>query len=539
MQSQQMTIADLIAKTCAEKGVKRAFGVPGGGSALDLIEAFGRNGIEFVLCRGETPATLMAAADAESRNGFGVAVTTQGPGLACAMNGLAYSALDRAPVLLISDTWTARQLTFDTHQVIDQKAITHPLVKAHSRLESENPALELADVLERMLQAPWGPGYIELTRENARRTIPASQIEAARQTPRLATQSRGGDFKQLLQQARRPALIVGLEARGSGVPERVLALARRLNCPALTTYKAKGAVSDESGWVVGHFTGGAVEGPCLEQADLIVLCGLDPVELIGKPWPYRAPVIDLALARHPVHYVEPAAFIHGPLAETLDEVTPICRASDWSRDEILELRDQFLQRLAYRGSGEGISPQDAIQIMLRRTGGSRTFVTVDAGAHMFSAMAFWRARHPGEVLISNGLSTMAYALPAGIARALASPDATTVVFTGDGGLKMCIGELATAAQYGARICVVVFNDCALSLIALKQQDRGMKQEGVTWPRTDFSAVAEGFGVKGFRADTLQEYEDAISQASRESGPTLIDARIDPAGYRDQARSQRG
>lgn len=539
MESQQISIADLIAKACAERGVKRAFGVPGGGSALDLIEAFGRHGIEFVLCRGETPATLMAAADAESRNGFGVAITTQGPGLACAMNGLAYSALDRAPVLLISDTWTARQLTFDTHQVIDQEAIARPLLKGHSRLESESPALELAQVLDRMLQAPWGPGYIELTRENARRKIPVGQLEATRQAMRLTAQSRGGDVRRQLQQARRPVLIVGLEARGEGVPARVLALAQRLACPVLTTYKAKGVVSDESGWVVGHFTGGAVEGPCLEQADLIVLCGLDPVELIGKPWPYRAPVVEFALARHPVHYVEPAAFVHGPLTEALDEAMPICQASDWSRDEILELRGQFLRRLAYRGSGSGISPQDAVQAMLRHTDRSRAYATVDAGAHMFSAMAFWQARHPGGALISNGLSTMAYALPAGIARALANPDATTIVFTGDGGLKMCIGELATAAQYGARICVVVFNDCALSLIALKQQDRDMKPEGVSWPRTDFSAVAHGFGVKGFRADTLEEYEEAISQALREPGPTLIDARIDPTGYRSQARSQRG
>jgi thiamine pyrophosphate-dependent acetolactate synthase large subunit-like protein len=52
-------------------------------------------------------------------------------------------------------------------------------------------------------------------------------------------------------------------------------------------------------------------------------------------------------------------------------------------------------------------------------------------------------------------------------------------------------------------------------------------------------IATGFGLRSFRADTLSDYEDAISQALREPGPTLIDVRIDPTGYREQARSQRG
>ena len=73
----QQSIAELVARGCAAHGVKRAFGVPGGGSSLDLIEAFDRHGIDFVLCRTETGAALMAAADAELRHGFGVAVATQ------------------------------------------------------------------------------------------------------------------------------------------------------------------------------------------------------------------------------------------------------------------------------------------------------------------------------------------------------------------------------------------------------------------------------------------------------------------------------
>ncbi len=543
MAVQDMTVAGVIALACAKHGVKRAFGVPGGGSSLDLIEAFGHCGIDFVLCRTEAGAMLAAAADAEIRNSFGVAVTTQGPGTASAMNGLAHSALDRAPVLFISDGWTQAQLAIDTHQVFDQRAMSAPVAKGSSRLEAADPAPELDGLIALMLAAPWGPVHIELTGENARRVVSGGkgvQGAAGSHAAKTRGASTGhGDAPALLRAAKRPVLLVGLESRDKGAPARLLEMAQRLQCPVLATYKAKGIISDESPWAVGHFTGGAAEGPCIAAADLVILCGLDPVELIGKPWTYQAPVIDVALVAHAVHPVKPAAGLYGPLAASLDALLPACSASDWSASAIAGLRSDMAARLAYQGEAAGLSPQQVVQKAMEAAGPDRPAVTVDAGAHMFSAMAFWQARAAGSALISNGLATMAYALPAGIASALASPERPTVVFTGDGGLMMCAGELATAAQSGARVCVIVFNDGALSLIALKQRNRGMAEAGVVWPRADFAGVARGFGLKAFTAATAPEYEDALRQAFRHDGPCLIDVHVDPSGYRAQARSLRG
>ncbi|MGJ7498474.1 thiamine pyrophosphate-binding protein [Variovorax sp. RT4R15] len=537
-----ITVAEVIARACVRHGVKNAFGVPGGGSSLDLIEALAREGIAFRLCRTETAAVLMAAADAEIRNGFGVAITTQGPGTASGMNGVAHASLDRAPVLFISDGWTTRQRAFDTHQVFDQRAMSAPVVKASSGLESDDPATELEALVTAMLSAPWGPVHIELTGENARRQVAATEVrnrftdEAA---SRALTTTVVGDAPALLRTAKRPVLLVGLEARDEGAPAQVLALAQRLRCPVLTTYKAKGIVSDEVEWVVGHFTGGAAEGECIAAADLIVLCGLDPVELIGRPWPYTAPVIDIALVRHPVHYVEAAAGRYGPLASGIESLLPICGASDWPDEEIASFKHDMSARLDYPGGGPGLTSTQVVEIALAAAGPTGACITVDAGAHMFSAMAFWRARSPGSALISNGLATMAFALPAGIARALNTPDVPTIAFTGDGGLMMCAGELATAAQYGARLCVIVFNDSALSLIALKQRNRNMAEAGVAWPSADFASVARGFGMTAFTARTAEAYEQALASALQTDGPCLIDVQVDPSGYRAQAKALRG
>lgn len=536
MTQQQHTVARQIAVACRAQGVRRVFGVPGGGSCLDLIRAFAEEGIDFVLSRTETAAVMMAAATAELTGGFGVAMTTQGPGTASAANGIAHASLDRAPVLLLTDGWTARQAGFDTHQVFDQRALMAPVTKGGSRLEGDDVAAELDRLVALMTTAPWGPVHVELTGENARRLAPAG---AARK-PQAARASHADidAARRLIAAAQRPVVLLGLEARAAGVAALARALVERLGCPVLPTYKAKGIVPDALANVVGHFTGGAAERATVDQADVIVLCGFDPVELIGKPWPYKAPVVDLAEIAHPVHYVKPVVGVYGPLRATLEALGTVDGASTWRRDELAALRAEMRRRLSYSGGGTGLTPEQVVA-EARILAPAETRITVDAGAHMFSAMAFWDAPMPGGALISNGLASMGSALPAAIAVALEKPADPVIAFTGDGGLMMCLGELATAAQQQARLCVVVFNDAALSLIALKQQARQLPKQGIDGPRIDFAAIARGCGVHAFSAASVDEYRAALKAALAADGPTLIDVRVDPSGYLAQSIALRG
>jgi acetolactate synthase-1/2/3 large subunit len=158
---------------------------------------------------------------------------------------------------------------------------------------------------------------------------------------------------------------------------------------------------------------------------------------------------------------------------------------------------------------------------------------------MFSATAFWECAAPRDLLISNGLASMGFALPAALAAALENPTDGAIAFTGDGGLMMCVAELATAAEAGAPCITIVFNDGALSLIDIKQQQRQLPPEGVRWARPDFAAIAEGFGAKGFAAATEADYIAALDAALAHKGPSLIDVMVNPAGYPAQLQAMRG
>jgi acetolactate synthase-1/2/3 large subunit len=264
------------------------------------------------------------------------------------------------------------------------------------------------------------------------------------------------------------------------------------------------------------------------------------VELILQPWRYTAPVLDIGLRAHPVHYVTPTASLHGALAPAFVALADGAARGAWDGAVIAGHRDTMRAALTWQGSG-GVAPPRIVTLAqaAARRAGRTPRISVDAGAHMFSATAFWECAAPRDVLISNGLASMGFALPAALAAALENSADGAIAFTGDGGLMMCIAEIATAAEAGAPCITIVFNDGALSLIDIKQQQRQLPPEGVRWARPDFAAIAEGFGAAGFRASTEAEYIIALDAAFALQGPSLIDVTVDPAGYAAQLQAMRG
>lgn len=551
--TKEMTVAQLLVYKFAQRGVKKIFGLPGGGSSLDVIAAASAAKIEFVLTKTENAAVMMAGALAESTGVPGVALMTKGPGLTNSANGVAYASLDRAPVVVLTDGFTPKQLSYITHQVFDQKAVLAPIVKSVSRLESCDPGAEIDALLDLACEGPMGPVHIELTSETARKLVaapsaadaqPASASSAglAQSAAKRAAQAQTLDaLRTRIQQARQPIVVLGLEARAHA--DMIRTFVEALGCAVLVTYKAKGVIPDSDPRVVGIFTGGSLEQEAIAASDLMVLIGMDPVELILQPWRYTTPVVDIAACRHPVHYVEPDIRVEGSITDILGALMSSLGQVEggWSRATLDMLRNNAQSQLAYAPVQFGVAPDRVAQLAAQccSEAAVQPMFSIDAGAHMFSVAGFFPAHRPGDVLISNGLATMAFALPAAIAAAVQDLSAPVLCFTGDGGLMMCLGELCTAIEQRAQVIVIVFNDSALSLIDIKQQSRSMKPEGVRWPHHDFAAMMRALGGLGIRASNEHEFMNGMQQALGFKGPSLIDVSIDPSGYPEQLKAMRG
>ncbi len=530
------TLAESTAAALARNGVQRMFGIPGGGSSLDLIDAARELGIDFVLARTEVAAAIMAAVTGELTGAPGVVLAGVGPGAASIANGIAYAHLERAPLLLFTDGPAS-----SLHQSFDQNALFAPISKFQGRLRPGDGRAGIESAIDVALTLPRGPVQLDMTATDAAASVAKSAVTASQRSSALSATDgfEAGDVdvaRELLQGCDRPIIIAGLESRYDGAPAALRKLADILSCPVLLTYKAKGVLPDKHPGTVGTFTGAVAEAETVGRADLIVLYGLDPVELIPGKWQYDAPILDIFPHPDATPPAPPAGQLIGSLAAAVQDILPAATQSSWTPDEIGELRQQAYAHLSFVGDGH--TTQSVVELA-GHAAPADCRATVDAGAHMFSALSTWQAQEPFGVLKSNGLSTMGYALPAAIASCLEEPDRAVVAFTGDGGLMMCLGELKTAVEHNCRIVVVVLNDAALSLIDIKQQRQQRASAGVRYSSVDFAAIAQSLGCKSWHVGAHEDLTAAMTAAFAHEGTSLIDVTVDPAGYGDQLVALRG
>ena len=540
------TVAEILIDGLRRAGVQRIFGVPGGGSNLELLEAARAQGLPFVLCHQESAACIMAAVTGELGGAPGAVLSTLGPGVSASATGLAHAYLDRSPLIYLSDRHSASALGFATHQAFDHAAILGPVVKASLAVTPESAGHWVAHAAQLAMKEPRGPVHLDLPADVAGQpAVPFATTATPAPLPQPAAADLDGAVA-LIKKAKRPVVLAGLQCRAADA-KWLRAFAEARPAPVLTTYKAKGTLPDPHPLAMGVFTGGALEEPVVGRADLIITFGLDTVELIPRRWSYAAPVLSLvrgpsgAPARSAVGgggYFTPALEVVGDLGVILEELAPRLHQhhADWDVVEVDRLRRE--RQRALEIGVPGLAPHRVVQITRELTPAG-TIATADAGAHMFQAAEYWQAVEPGEFLISNGLATMGFALPAAIAAQLACPEQRVVCFTGDGGFMMVAAELETAARLCLPITVIVFNDAALSLIEIKQEQKGYTGASMRYAAPDLALLARSFGVTAWTASDEAGFARALVAAQGAPGPTLIDARIDPSGYRRMLEIVRG
>jgi acetolactate synthase I/II/III large subunit len=530
--------ADRVGVLLADHGLRHLFGVPGGGHSSDVIVAADAHGARFVLSQTETGAALMAAAQAEITGRAGACITTLGPGVTSVVNGVTHAWLDRAAVLVLADAPPGPAAVVGIHQRVEQRAVLEPVTKGQVVVGREHVEATIARAFELAEASPPGPVYVELGFYGAATDEP--EPYDARPGPTDEDDRSIGDtgwdeLRPIIAASRRPVILVGLEVR---LPEDIAVVrefCRDCDVPALVTYKGKGVIPDSSPQFAGVLTNGAIEASILEEADLLIGVGLDPIELLARPWPYSAPVIDISPIHHPDGQLPMRGRMNVGLIEGLRRVASALGATEGAARANAKANDSR-QRLAALGSGRLTSTTALAEMAARWSSGAR--VTVDAGAHMLPAMQLWPAEAKADILISNGLSTMGFALPAAIGAALLERGRRVIAITGDGGLLMCLGELATLARENLDVCVVVFDDRALSLIKLKQEQRGAAV-GVGLGAVDWVAMASSMGIRGFAVETLDALGICLAQIGSLPGPSLMAVRIESTDYAPVLRAIRG
>ena len=529
------SVVELISTMLKREGVRYLFGIPGGGGTIDLLDATERVGIPFVLTTHETAAAMMACAVGELTGTPGVVLTAISPGITNVANGVAYAYLDRSPLLVLSDNypWGVTQVVL--RQVLNSRQVFQAITKWTASLSAEWAHETLQRAFRTMLEDRPGPVQLDLPDDVAKKQVadkPLSLI-SKHVLARLYAEEPVGLSRVVgrIREAKAPAIIAGMGVRWDGAYPALKAFAERIGAPVFCTPKAKGALPENHAYSAGVFIGGKLELDILGKADLLIGVGLDPADMLAKPWKYSQPIIaiDRVTNYNEIYHAEME--LVGHIAEILGMLADALPAEHkWDERVAPAYRRKVHDALAL--PTQGLAPFRVSDITRELTA-EDVILTTDVGASKLLLSQIWRSYQPNSVLMSNPLGSMGFALPSAIAAKLVFPNRQVVSLCGDGGFSMRMGELQTAMQLGVAPVIVVLSDEALSQIKVKQMKKGLAVVGTEFRAPDYVKIAEAFGGSGISVGTETEYADALKRALQSSTLTVIQARVDPSRYADQ------
>jgi acetolactate synthase-1/2/3 large subunit len=529
------TYADVVAATLARAGIEYIFGVPGSLSSVELIEAASKQNIRYVLCSNESSAAAMAGVYGVMKHRPGVVSTGVGPGAAAAVHGTTHLMLERAPALILTDRFGDADYQRLPRQRVDQPALYAAVTKGSFTLSKLETARTLQRAIDLAMAGRQGPVHVDLPYDLMQ--AEASDADMPPEGAALRFEAPAGEGSEglaalasAIEGASRPAVIVGLQVNraGEGAEAEFLRFAEKLGVPVMATLAAKGTLPEHHALAAGTFRGVPSEKALLDAADLLVLVGVDPIEIFNSNWYYSAPVVvldEVPYTEGPYRpAIEVAASLEGSLRALTAAVTP---HSGWNREDVDAYNRQ--RDVALRPTGAGLMPAAVIRIARERLPDDG-ILTVDAGQHKVLTSDLWETRRVRGFHTSSGLGSMAVSLPAALGAKLVEPRTPVVCLTGDGGFLMRAGDLETAVREDLPIVVVVFNDRKLNMIKLQQDRRGFQRLGTDFAESDFAQVARGFGFEAVRVDSEAALDAALRQALASGRPWLIDALVNPDGY---------
>jgi acetolactate synthase I/II/III large subunit len=528
-----MTTAAAVARTIADAGIERVFGLPGG-EVLVLIDELRKAGVDFVLMRHEANAGIAAAVYGKLLGQPGVVLATLGPGAANLMLPIANAHLDQEPLLAISAQIPDEFPPSHTHQLLPLHDIYRPIAKYVSAITADTVESVVPHAIASSVERPFGVSYLTLS---AREAVKPSAFGSAqrpgrarRSFPRADARDRARELSDLLRESQRPLVVIGLGADPGDAP-RLRRWLDDWNLPFAVTPKVKGIVDETSPRFVGVVGGMAADRlmcDALEAADRLIGFGLDPVE-IDKTWHAELSITWILAAPNAGHIVPDGTSLvdHTELLDVLAAEAPPA-AWDSPFRSFQDTRRGLL--LAQSDGSDTMWPGDMIR-SLAAILPDDTIVTTDVGSHKFLFGQFWPSRQPSTFWMSNGLSAMAYGLSAAIGARLARPDAPVLAVVGDGGFSMNAQELETAQRVGAPFVTLVLEDGSYSLIKLAQEGRKLEPYRMDFAPIDSVRIAEACGAEGLRTSDPAQLAEAVRRAIDGRRSLVVGVPVHYADYR--------
>ncbi|MGC9331320.1 MAG: thiamine pyrophosphate-binding protein [Bacteroidales bacterium] len=531
------TVSHVIAETLVNWGIKHVFGMVGH-SNLGMAEAFRKQeekgNIKYIGIRHEGAAAFAASAYSKISGKPAVCFTIAGPGATNLLTGLWDAHVDRTPVLAVTGQVNTQFFgpgsfqEIDLHEAFQAVAPFSKIVLPDSK-HAEMTSLAMKNaIIQRNVSHLIIPDDVQKLDAGIQAPgEPAGRLADIRITPSEDTVN---EAMYRIWKTQKPAIIVGYGARNN-MPE-IIEFAEKLKAPILTTFKAKGQISDEHPLAVGVLgkSGTPLSAHFMNTADLLIVFGSSFSQHTGID--KSKPIIQvdneqMALAKF--HAVDNPIFgdagitvklFTKKLADNSQSVITTeqiaRRKADWKAQKAQmaeEIGKNGLNSVFIFNKLSNILPENAI-------------IGLDVGNNTYSFGRYFECKNQ-RVILSGYLGSIGFGFPAAMGAYYAMPEKPIVSISGDAGFGQYMAEFNTAILHKMNITHILLNNNELGKISKEQRDIKMPVWQTSLNNPNFAQYAENCGGLGIRVTKREELESAVKKALAYEGPALVEIKADP------------
>jgi len=527
--------SDIIVRTLIDQGVDVLYGYPGG-QVLDIFNSLYKyqNEIHHVLTAHEQGAAHAADGYARATGRPGVCLATSGPGATNLVTGIATAFLDSVPMVALTGNVANTVIGTDGFQEIDITGITLPITKhnyfvtdiedlqetirqAFKLAASGRPGPVLIDVAKDVQVAMYD--YEPLPPLPLDEPFPAKdiRIEAAAET---------------INAAQRPFIHFGGGLLTSEAQDEVLQLAELIDAPISCSLMGISAIPSDYPRFLGMqgLHGHFAASTAMDKADVIIALGCrfnDRCTGNRNKFVRNAKIVHIDIDGAELgKSVQAAHGLRGDIKKTLQKLLPLILKQehpDWQA-QVNALVEEEAASLDNR---EGLTPRNIMNVVnahLTET----TPVCTDVGQHQMWAAQYLNFKNPRRFISSGGLGTMGFGMGAAIGSQMATKE-HPILITGDGSFGMNLTEMATAFANNVPMVILLLNNKVLGMVRQLQTFQcggNYSNTDLSARNTNFTMVAQGFGLKARKVASLEELDAALAEAFATNGPCLIECPVD-------------
>ncbi|ATH93827.1 3D-(3,5/4)-trihydroxycyclohexane-1,2-dione hydrolase [Bacillus glycinifermentans] len=377
---------------------------------------------------------------------------------------------------------------------------------------------------------------------------------------------------ELIKSSKKPLILVGGGAKYSGARDELIAMSEAYNIPLVETQAGKSTVEADFANNLGGMgiTGTLAANKAARQADLIIGIGTRYTDFATSSKTAfdfdNAKFLNINVSRMQAYKLDAFQVVadaklslsklHGLLEGYSSEFGSTIKElkDEWlaERDRLSKVtfkRESFTPEIKNHFSQEVMNeyadelktelPQTTALLAINETVDPDSVVICSAGSLPGDLQRLWHANVPNTYNLEYGYSCMGYEVSGALGLKLAHPDKEVYSLVGDGSFLMLHSELITAIQYNQKINVLLFDNSGFGCINNLQMDHGsgsyyceFRTEDNRILNVDYAKVAEGYGAKTYRANTVEELKAAIEDAKKQDVSTLIEMKVLPKTMTD-------